>query len=213
MGLSQEQIQELYKTKAVSPRITVTAPIEGRIIQNQAVLGAAVEPTTQIMIIVDLAQLWIDAEIYEKDLSRTANGQDVEISVPAYPGKIFRGKIHYIGDQVRTETRTITVRTLVMNPDFKLKPGMFADIRILTGSRADAVTVPKEAILDDGDKRIVFIREGDHFSLRTIKVGVGHNGLVEILEGLEIGETVVTEGNYQLKSMLHKGELHHGHSH
>lgn len=213
LGLSKEQIRELSETQNVGPRVTVNAPITGRVVMNNAVLGAVVDAPTEIMVIMDLESLWIDAEIFEKDLSKVKKGQEVEIVVPAYPEEHFHGQIHYIGDVVNSDTRTITVRTIVENTDFRLKPGMFADITILTDHKESAVIVPKEAILDDGGRKIVFVRDKDHYALRTVETGARYNGDIEIVNGLSIGEIVVVEGNFQLKSRFQQGAIGRGHTH
>lgn len=213
LGLSKKQIREISETKNVSSRVTVNAPIPGRVVLNNAVLGAVVDAPTEIMVLMDLGRLWIDAEIYEKDLSKVKKGQDVEIVVPAYPEEHFHGQIHYIGDVVNSDTRTITVRTKVDNTDGRLKPGMFADITILTDHKESAVIVPREAILDDGGRKIVFIRDKDHYALRAVETGAGYNGDIEIVKGLSIGEIVVVEGNFQLKSRLQQDSISHGHTH
>ncbi len=213
MGFSQQEIQGLNKAKNISPEVTVNAPITGRLIQNNAVLGTMIEPSSEIMIILDPTTLCIDAEIYEKDLAKIKPHQEVQIAVPAYPEETFVGRIFYIGDVVHPETRTITVRTRVPNKDFKLKPGMFADIKILLDQRESAVTVPIEAVLDDLDRKIVFVREGENFICRTVEVGPTFNGLIEIVKGLKTGEIVAVEGNYQLKSGLHEEILKRAHVH
>ncbi|MCK4760994.1 MAG: efflux RND transporter periplasmic adaptor subunit [Candidatus Aminicenantes bacterium] len=210
LGLSKTQIAEIAKTKNVSPTVTVNAPITGWVTRNSAVLGAMIDSATEIMTVMDLTDLWIDAGIYEKDLSKVRLGQEVEISVPAYPDKKFFGKIHYIGAVVNSDTRTITVRTKVNNRDLKLKPGMFAGIDILTGSRQDALIVPKQAVLDDGSRKIIFVLdvdEEDHFICRVVEVGAVYNGDIEIVKGLKSGEIVVIEGNFQLKSRLYAEDI------
>lgn len=211
MGISKEMAASAAKT--VSPRVTVTAPIDGRVIKDNAVVGAVVEASTEMMEIMDPEELCIDAEIYEKDLSKIQMGNPVEINVPAYPEKKFNGHICYIGDVVNPDTRTITVRTHVSNKDSLLKPGMFADIRILVDQKEEALVVPKEAVLDEGKQKIVFIREGDHFHYRVVQTGTHYNGDIEIVGGLKVGEEVVIEGNYQLKSRLQQDRISHGHSH
>ena len=213
MGFSQQEIQALNKAKNISPEVTVNAPITGRLIQNNAVLGAMIEPSSEIMIILDPTTLCIDAEIYEKDLAKIKPHQEVQIAVPAYPEETFVGRIFYIGDVVHPETRTITVRTRVPNKDFKLKPGMFADIKILLDQRERAVTVPIEAVLDDLDRKIVFVLEGENFVCRTVEVGPTFNGHIEIVKGLKTGEIVAVEGNYQLKSGLQEEILKRAHVH
>ena len=125
------------------------------------------------------------------------------MTVPAYPGLVFKGKIQYIGDILNPETRTITVRTEVENADFNLKAGMFASLRILLGHQAKALTVPQTAVLDDGDLKIVFVKKDAQFFPREITVGSKMDGLIEVLSGLAEGEEVVTTGSFQLKSKLY----------
>lgn len=213
MGFSKQQVRELADTRNINPYVTLNAPIAGRVIRDNSLPGAMMDSLTGIMTILDPTTLCIDAEIYEKDLAKIKILQEVRITVPAYPGDIFTGCISYIGDIVHTETRTITVRTRVPNNDFKLKPGMFADINILLDQREKAVTVPIEAVLDDLDKKIIFIKEGENFHCRTVEVGPTFNGNIEIKKGLAIGETIVVQGNYQLKSRLYEETLNQAHTH
>jgi cobalt-zinc-cadmium efflux system membrane fusion protein len=216
LGLAKEQIEEISKTKNFNPDVTLNAPIAGRVVRNNAIMGAVIDSASEIMTIIDLTDIWIDAEIYEKDLAKVKLDQEVEILVPAYPGEKFLGKIHYIGDLVDPDTRTITVRTKVANGDLRLKPGMFADIKISIDHKEQAVIVPKQAVLDDGTLQILFVRDKndkDCFYCRVVEVGTAYNGDVEILKGLAVGEEVVIEGNYQLKSKLHAGTLKSAHVH
>jgi cobalt-zinc-cadmium efflux system membrane fusion protein len=213
MGCSQTSIQEFLKNKNIAPYVTINAPIDGKVIDISAVLGTMIEPTTEIMTLLNPSRLYIDAEIYEKDLARIEVNQEVEIAVPAYPSETFSGQISYIGDIVHPETRTITVRTLVPNKDFKLKPGMFANIGINLDSREKALIVPVDAVLDDLDQKIVFTREIDSFICKTVEIGSTFNGYIEIIKGLKLGETVVTQGNYQLKSKLYGQILEQAHVH
>lgn len=213
MGFSTQQIQEFSRTININPYVTINSPLEGRVIQNNAVLGTIIDPTNEIMVILNPVSLYIDAEIFEKDLAKIRTGQEVQIAVPAYPSETFVGQISYIGDIIHPETRTITVRTRVTNIDSRLKPGMFADIKILLEKREKAITVPNEALLDNLDKKIIFVQQGDHFICKTVEVGASFNGYIEIKNGLNIGDTIVIEGNFQLKSKLNEETLHQAHVH
>jgi len=213
MGFSKTQIHELTQTKDINPLVMINAPIEGRIIQIDSSLGAMIEPSTVIMILLNPSHLCIDAEIFEKDLASIKIDQEVKITVPAYPAETFIGRISYIGDIVHPETRTITVKTNVPNKEFKLKPGMFADIGIRLDRGEKALSIPIEAVLDHFDQKIVFTQEADSFVCKVVEVGATFNGSIEIKEGLNIGETVVIEGNYQLKSKLYEQNLHQAHVH
>jgi cobalt-zinc-cadmium efflux system membrane fusion protein len=214
MGFSEEQIQTLQESHQVNPIITLFAPISGKITENTMVLGGMVEEATEIMTIMDPSRHWVEADIYEGDVARVSTGQHVVVSVPALGGEEFRGQITYVGDILDPDTRTITVRTEVNNPEEKLKPGMFADLAIQLSLNGEALSVPSAAVLDDEGSSLVFVRiEQDVFEPRHVTLGVRENGWVEVTSGLEAGEEVVVNGNFQLKSKLYEAVLEAGHVH
>jgi len=213
LGFTETQIKAISETDQINPVITLFSPIRGKIIENKAILGAMVDQATEILTILDPTILCVDADLYEKDIAKIREGQYVNASVPAYPGEKFAGKICYISDVLNEETRTITVRAEMENKNFKLKPGMFADIGIFLNHAADVLVVPEEAILDDKDEKIVFVKQDDKFFLHVVEIGAKENNSVEILSGLNEGDIVVTDGNFQLKSkmyedLLKKGQVH-----
>ena len=203
LGFTEDQVKTIAETHQINPIITLFAPIRGKIIDNKAILGAMIDQETEILTIMDPTVLCIDAEIYEKDIAKIRIGQEVEVSVPAYPGETFIGKIRYISDVLHEETRTITVRTEVENKGYKLKPGMFADIKIFLDHQSQALVVPEEALLDEKDEKIVFIIREGKYLLQIVETGTREKGYVEILSGLQEGDIVVTKGNYQLKSKMY----------
>lgn len=213
LGFSEQQVKQITETHQISPIISLYAAISGKIIENNATLGAMVDQTTEILTIMDPRLLVVDAEIYEKDIARIRIGQQVEASVPAYPGETFTGKITYISDVLHEETRTITVRSEVENTGYKLKPGMFADIKILLNHQTKALVLPIEAILDDKQDKIVFVKEAGKYLPQVVKTGAGSGGYIEILAGLQENDVVVTNGNFQLKSKLYEEILKAGHVH
>lgn len=214
LGFSEEEVSALSESHQINPIITLFAPITGKIIQNNAILGGMVDQGTEILVIMDPTILCIDADIYEKDIAKIKIGQKVEASVPAYPGETYLGETRYISDVLNEETRTITVRTQVENHNGMLKAGMFADIKIFLNHEAEALVVPAEAILEDKGDKIVFIRQRDgSFRLQVVEIGARENGFIEILGGLSEGDEIVTKGSYQLKSKLYeeilkKGQVH-----
>lgn len=203
LGFTESQVKAISETHQINPVITLYAPISGKIIENNAVLGAMIDQSTEILTILDPTVLCIDAEIYEKDVAKVRIGQDVEISVPAYPGESFMGKIRFISDVLKEETRTITVRTEVENKEHKLKPGMFADIKIYLNHQAEVLVVSEEAILDEKDEKLVFLKRDGKYLPVIVEIGAKEGGYVEILNGIREGDEVVTKGNYQLKSKLY----------
>lgn len=204
LGFSEAQLLEMNERHDVFPLITLYSPISGKIVESKAVLGAMVDQSVEILTLMDPSLLWVEAEIYERDIARVRIGQEAEVAVPAYPGEIFKGRISFIGDILREETRTITVRTDVRNPDSKLKPGMFADVTLDVDKDGKALVIPQEAILDDSGDLIVFVPAAGGFAPRVVKVGMRENGWIQILEGLREGEEVVTSGGFQLKSKLYQ---------
>jgi cobalt-zinc-cadmium efflux system membrane fusion protein len=213
LGFTEEMIQELEKTHQVNPIISLFAPIGGKVIASAAVRGAMVDQSTEILVIMDPTVLWIEAEIYERDIAKIKIGQDIEVSVPAYPGEIFPGKISYIDDVMREDSRTITVRTEIRNREYKLKPGMFSDMVVFLNHPDEVLAVPEAAVLDDRDRKIVFLSVAEGYRLQPVKLGIKEGGHWEVLDGLAEGDEVVTAGNYQLKSKLYEEILHSSHVH
>ena len=214
LGFTEEQVKEIAKTHQLNPAITLNSPIAGKVVVNQAVLGAMVDQLAEILTIIDPRLLWVDAEIFEKDIAKVKVEQSVEIAVPAYPGEVFHGKITYIGDVLNEETRTITVRAEVANDSLRLKPGMFATVNILLNGDKKELVVPTSAVLEEGRRSYVFVKDGDCFRRREFESGVVDGDYQQVLGGLQPGEEVVVQGNHQLRSELKKEELqqvHHSH--
>jgi cobalt-zinc-cadmium efflux system membrane fusion protein len=203
LGFSEDEVKSIAETHQINPIITLYAPISGKVIEHNAILGAMVDQETEILTIMDPSVLCIHADIYERDIAKIRIGQEVEATVPAYPGETFKGKISFISDVLNEETRTITVRSEVENREYKLKPGMFVNINILLNHQSKTLVLPLEAVLDEGDDHIVFLKVDGKYIPRIIKTGIRNNGLVEVLAGVEEGAEVVTIGNFQLKSKLY----------
>jgi cobalt-zinc-cadmium efflux system membrane fusion protein len=213
LGFSEEQVKTISESHQINPIITLYSPIIGKIIANNAILGAMIDQGTEILTILDPSVLCIDADIYEKDIAKIKTGQNVEVSVPAYPGEKFIGHIKYISDVLNEDTRAITVRTEVENRDNRLKAGMFANINIILNHESKTLVLPTEAILDEKDKKIAFVEKEGKYILHFLQLGAYENGYVEILKGVQEGDVVVTKGNYQLKSKLYEEILKKGHVH
>lgn len=214
LGFSEQEITFLTDSHQVNPVIALYSPIAGKVVSNNVVLGQMIDESTEILTILDPRILWVDAEIYEKDIAKLRTGQDVAITVPAYPADTFSGNITYISDVLNDATRTITVRTEVPNLDSRLKPGMFADVVIELDTNGGAIAVPVEAVLDDAGARLVFVRTGpNRFEPRHVTTGTREGGFVEITSGIDVGEEIVTTGNFQLKSKLYEALLEAGHVH
>lgn len=213
LGFTEEQIQETLDDHQINPIIILNAPIGGKIVEANAVLGDMVDQDTEILTIMNPNLLRVDTEIYEKDIAKIREGQAVEVRVHAYSNEVFRGRIQYVGDIFKEDTRTITVHTEVTNTDYKLKPGMFADITIHLNHLDQVIALPKSAILDDKDLELVFVRRGDEYVPLIVETGIREGDYVQILSGIKEGDVVVTNGNFQLKSKMYQEVLSQGHAH
>ncbi len=203
LGLSEGALSQLSADQHSSSTIAVTAPIAGMIVERAVSLGQMVEPQATIAVIMDLRTVWLQVDVYEKDLAKLALKQKVTATVAAWPERTFEGEIQSIGAVLDRRSRTVKVRVVVTNADGALKPGMFAKV-LLSGSSGEprqGLFAPAAAVQRDGDDFIVFVPVSDHeFQLRKVETGVATAEWVEIKHGLVAGEKVVTTGAFQLKS-------------
>jgi multidrug efflux pump subunit AcrA (membrane-fusion protein) len=188
--------------------LELKAPIEGKITERRSTVGELISRETEIYTISDPTNLWVLAEVKERDIGALRVGQDTTFSVLSYPGETFRGKIVLIGNKVEAQSRTLEVRIEVSNDDGRLKPGMFADVEIATTALNDVLIISDQALQSMEDEQVVFVAVSDmKFEKRIVRVGLERRGRVQITEGLKEGDQVVTEGSFILKSELLKGEL------
>jgi multidrug efflux pump subunit AcrA (membrane-fusion protein) len=188
--------------------LELKAPIDGVITERKSTVGELVGKETEIYTISDPADLWVIAEIKERDIGAIEVGQDASFTVLAYPDEGFHGKVVLLGNRVEAESRTMEVRIEVQNAGGRLMPGMFADVEIVTMIWQHTLLMPDTALQTEGDDQIVFVALDDrHFEKRVVKTGMEQRGRVAVLEGVKQGEKVVTEGSFILKSEMLKGEL------
>jgi cobalt-zinc-cadmium efflux system membrane fusion protein len=198
LGLKSSEIDALATKTSLGAIFSLTAPISGIVVERNGTIGATVGADANVFKIIDISRVWIDANVFEKDLERVRRGQEVKVSVPAFPGATFSGRVILVSSVVDPETRTVKVRTEVPNIDSRLKPDMFANVQIITDLHRTAISIPQAAVLDDGGKTVVFVMEGSGYTKREVHVGIQGNGRVEIVEGLAAGDKVVVKGNYLL---------------
>ena len=194
----------------------LTSPFAGVVVARDASLGEMASPADQIFTVANLSRLWIELDIYERDLSRVTTRQTVEVRTAAYPNRVFPGRIVYVGDVLDPQKRTVRARVEIPNDDRALKPGMFATALIqVGGTGTPVVVVPQAAVQELEGRQVVFVpgdRAGE-FRARPVEVGEqADDGRVVILTGLEAGDRIVTSGAFALRSELAEGEIgEHGH--
>ncbi len=188
--------------------LELKAPIEGRITERKSTVGELIGKETEIYTISDPTDLWVLAEVKERDIAAVQIGQGASFTALAYPGETFHGKVVLLGNRIETESRTLEVRIEVNNADGRLKPGMFADVEIATTAVKDVLVISDQALQTLEDEQIVFVALSEtKFEKRVVKTGLEQHGRVQIVEGIKEGERVVTEGSFILKSELLKGAL------
>lgn len=204
LGVGGDEIERVIRTGKPSAATAVRSPVDGYVITKNAVLGAAVQPGVPLFEIADLRTVWVQADVYEGDVGRLRVGQSAAFELGAWPGETFAGKVQFVSPTVDPATRTLRARIEVKNRPGpagpKLRPGMHGQVMIALGAR-EALAVPAEAVIDTGQAQYVFVaREGGLFEPRAINRGAGAGDLIEILSGLEPGETVVTTANFLIDS-------------
>jgi multidrug efflux pump subunit AcrA (membrane-fusion protein) len=188
--------------------LELKSPIDGAVIERKSTVGELVTKGAAIYTISEPKELWLIAEVRERDIARVHDGQGVRFNVLAYPSEVFEGKVGRIGAVVEREARTIEARIEVDNSDGRLKPGMFATVEIVIGRLDRVLVVPFSAIQREADMESVFVSiDPNRFEKRVVKTGLKQEASVQILEGLREGEPIVSEGGFILKSEMMKGEL------
>ncbi len=200
--VTEDQIAELEKTRQPQRTLRVDAPIDGIVVEKNAVQGQMVQAGMNLYRLADLGIVWVQSQIYEQDLAFLKLGQEAEVSLSYLPDRKFRGRVTYIYPTVDEKTRTARVRMEFHNPGFFLKPGMFATVEIHAQLEPSALLVPDSAVLRSGEKNTVFVALGDgHFDPREVTLGARtDNDAYEVLSGLKEGERVVTSGQFMLDS-------------
>ncbi len=210
LGMNDEEFRRLESSRKIRSVVPIVAPFAGRIIVRKLTRGEVVETTDNLFVIADLSEVWVQANIPEKDIpfahSIHASGdRQVEVRINAYPKEVFRGTITYVGDVLDPVTRTMQLRIELPNRDGRLKPEMFATIRLFSEAQPEQLAVPEAALQRDQGRTFVFVqRSPNEYELREVHVGESNGTVTAILGGLNEGEPVVTHGAFVLKSELLK---------
>jgi Cu(I)/Ag(I) efflux system membrane fusion protein len=184
-----------------SARVTYSAPVNGIVLDKKAVDGMRFQAGTALYRIADLSTVWVMADIYEQDLSRIRVGQPARVTIDAFPDRIFSAKVAFIYPTLDSATRTTPIRVVLANPGGLLRPGMFAHVDVTTGGGMERLTVPTSAVLDNGSQQFVLLDlGGGKFKPKAVKPGLRGTDDVEILDGLNEGDKVVTSANFLIDS-------------
>jgi Cu(I)/Ag(I) efflux system membrane fusion protein len=197
LGAPETLFAEIERTREVPVSIVWSAPQDGVIVERNAVNGMRAAPGDVLFRIVDHHVIWAIADVAERDLALVNVGQEVTVRARSYQDRPFIGKVATIYPHLRAETRTARVRIELSNADELLRPDMYADIEITTGTNAPVVTVSESAVIDSGSRQIVLLDRGEgRFEPRDVKLGRRGGGRIEIKEGLEENDKVVVSANF-----------------
>ena len=195
--ISEEQIKALAAGREPVRTMTFRAPAGGVVLEKKAVAGMRFMPGEALYQIADIAAVWVLADVFERDIGAVKAGQPAAVSVDAFPGKVFAGKVAYVYPQLTAATRTVPVRIELPNPGGLLKPAMYANVDLSVGARSKVLALPASAVIDSGTRQVVLVQKGEgRFEPREVKLGARSDDHVEVREGVVAGEAVVVAANF-----------------
>jgi cobalt-zinc-cadmium efflux system membrane fusion protein len=198
LGYSDTKIDALAQAEHFDPTTNILAPINGIIVDREVGPGqyAQAAASTPVFTIADLSSVWLVANVREADAGHVQRGQSVEVRVQAYPERVFKAHVVYVAPTIDPNTHRLAVRAVIDNRDGALKPEMFANFRIVTSEDARAPAVPESAVVYEGEAAHVWVVGSDNtIAIRPIRIGRATEGFVEVLDGLQTGERIVTKGS------------------
>lgn len=203
LGMTDDEITKFGDTGAVSPQMTIYSPITGTVIQRKVGPGQYVNTSSQnsnasdpTFIIGDLSTVWLIAYVRESDAPSVQVGQALHFTVLAYPDRVFPANISFVATSLDTGTRRLLVRATIDNSQHLLRPEMFASVTILTGEGESSPAIPRDAVIYDGKATHVWVaRDDKSVERRDIKTGLSNGQMIQVIEGLHDGESVVTKGS------------------
>jgi len=218
LGFNEQQIKQLANSRQTQYRVPFYAQQEGVVETLSIRDGMYIDPSTEVMSLVDLSKVWVIADVFENEQSWISVGQKAEVSVPAMNIRGIEGKIDYIYPELDPITRSLRVRVVLNNKDISLRPKTLAKVALFGGPNKDVLVIPQEALIQTGKENRVIVKQADDsFIAKAVTVGMMSQGKAEIISGLSEGERVVTSGQFLLDSEASlKGSLmrlNSGHQH
>lgn len=199
LGVPEEAISSIARNRAVPRSIPYLAPSDGVVLKRRATTGMMAEAGDVLFRIADTSRMWVIADVPEYDAGSIRKGAPATVRVRTLPGKTFKGVIDLIYPEVQTQTRTTKVRIELPNPDGLLLANMYAEVEIESGAADPVVAVPNSAVIDTGDRQLVFIDKGDgRFEPRDVSLGLRGEDKTEVTKGVDAGERIVVSANFLL---------------
>lgn len=206
--IPEDEIRRIEESGEPEKTLTLRAPASGIVVEKNVVEGDRIMPGMTVYRIADLSRVWVEAEVFEKDLALVAEGQRAEVSFVAYPGRTFTGQVTYIHPTVSVQSRTARVRLELPNPSLELKPGMYAQIEFEPLPTSPTIVVPRSAVIATGERALVFVEMPDGALVpREVQPGRTAGRFIQILEGLEMGERVVSSAAFLIDAESNLGTM------
>ena len=197
-GKSEPDIDRMVRTRTIDPYLVVPSPITGRVTARAAAPGDFVQPGTAPApySVADISRIWMSASVSESDMPLVRKGQKIQVSLLAFPGRVFEGETFMVGSMVDPQLHRGLVRAEIDDARHELLPGMFASFVIVTGAPVRAVAVPMDSVVREGDGSMTvwLATDAHHFTRKTVKVGLQHAGYDQILDGVASSARIVTKG-------------------
>ncbi len=197
--VSPAEIEKLDQGGKVITDLTVNSPVSGYITQKNALPNMYVQPETMLYTVADLSDVWVLAQVFQSDAGKIKPGDPAEVTVDAYPGRVFNGRVDYILPQLDMNTRTLPVRLVFANPGLKLRPGMYVNVRAKLPMGRQLV-VPASAAFHSGTKNLVFVYRGDNIEPREVELGPQVGDELVVTKGIKAQEQIVTSANFLIDS-------------
>jgi RND family efflux transporter MFP subunit len=203
--VSAAEIARIEQTGTPRRTLTLRSPASGIVVEKSAIEGSRIMPGMDLFRIADLSRVWIDGEVFEKDLSLVRIGQHADVTFEAYPGEVFDALVSYVYPIVSLDSRTGKVRLELANPGLRLKPGMYAQVALHSAAARQALVVPRAAVHYTGTRSLVFVRHGETLMPHEVTTGHVAGSEIEILAGIDPGMQVVSSANFLIDSESNMG--------
>lgn len=207
-GFTEEEVDEIERTKSSTSIVHVHAPFAGTLVERQAVIGEAIDIGTPLYTLADLSTMWLTLSIPESKLVLVRPGQSIDATFTSLPGVVATGKLSWISTAVTEPSRMVEARAVVSNEDGRLRSNLFGEARITLATEKQAITVPSQAIQRFENKPFVFVRvEEDLYELRRVEIGLTEHNRIQVVGGLSLQDTVVVTGGFTMFSEFLKSRM------
>jgi multidrug efflux pump subunit AcrA (membrane-fusion protein) len=203
LGMTDSAVTNLSSSSQVASTVRVPAPIDGVITGRTANIGLNVDPSASLFTVVDLSNVWLVGDLYERDLGRVRIGSTATVTANALPELRLEGKVNYIDPEIKAETRTAQIRVELPNPGRQLRLGMYVDMEVGESGGVGGAMIPRAAVQMVGDRTVVYLASpanpGQYIE-REVKLGEASGDAVQVISGVAVGDNVVTKGSFSLRA-------------